>query len=247
MRIAVMSDIHGNSSALDAVLGDIDRRGIDTVVNLGDSVSGPLDPGGTASRLLERDIPSISGNHDRWLYDPPEGGAPLWEVWTAPFLAPPHMGWIRGLPPRLVIEGMLLTHGTPASDFENWLHRRAPDGTLREATLAEAEAPAIGEDFPVILSGHTHMPRIVRLPDGRLLANPGSVGCPAYRDTRHDPPRIAEAGAPDARYAILERAGAHWQASLLAIPYDPEPMIDRANDLGADGWAYALRFGWAPR
>ncbi|MEM6825716.1 MAG: metallophosphoesterase family protein, partial [Pseudomonadota bacterium] len=59
MKIAVISDIHGNSAALDAVLSDIERRGISRIVNLGDTISGPLDPKGTAARLLEANIPTV--------------------------------------------------------------------------------------------------------------------------------------------------------------------------------------------
>lgn len=58
-RIAVISDIHGNSFALEAVKVDIERRRVDRVVNVGDSVFGPLDPAGTADQLLEMDCISI--------------------------------------------------------------------------------------------------------------------------------------------------------------------------------------------
>lgn len=244
MRIAVISDIHGNSAALDAVLADIARRGIDRVVNLGDTISGPLDPAGTADRLIAADIPTVAGNHDRWLYDPPEGKPPLWEIWTHPKIAARHMDWIRSLPARLVVEGVLLTHGTPASDCENWLHVRDATDGMRAAHHWEVEAHAAGEDFPVILSGHTHLSRIVRLGDGRLLVNPGAVGCPAYLDDRYDPPFVAEAGAPDARYAVLERVGADWHASLHAVPYDPSGMVRAAEETGADSWRDALTLGW---
>lgn len=244
MRIAVVSDIHGNSAALDAVISDIRRRGIEKIVNLGDTISGPLDPVGTIERLMAADFPTISGNHDRWLYDPPDGKPPLWEDWTLPLIGPEHLEWVRALPSLLVIEGILLSHGTPASDSENWLHLRDNEGGMRAAFLWEAEAPARGHDFPVILSGHTHLPRVVRLADGRLLVNPGSVGCPAYLDDRYEPPFVAETGAPDARYAVLERFGQGWQASLHAVPYEPGEMIARAEALGAAGWREALTLGW---
>lgn len=245
MRIAVVADIHGNLAALDAVLAETGRLGIDRVVNLGDSLSGPLDPAGTAERLMARDFPTIMGNHDRWLIDRPAADQPLWERWTLPHLAPEHLDWVRGLPPRLVIEDILLTHGTPDSDTTDWLSMRAEWGTMREARLEEITPHAEGLDHPVILSGHTHFPRIVRLPDGRLLLNPGSVGCPAYLDDRTDPPFVAETGAPDARFAILERVGSTWRASLCAVPYDPAEMIARARANGAGSWATALATGWA--
>ena len=70
--LAVIADIHGNRWALEAVLQDIDRRGIQQIVNLGDHLTGPLDPGGTADLLSTRDMLSICGNDDRALFSPAE-------------------------------------------------------------------------------------------------------------------------------------------------------------------------------
>ncbi len=243
MQIAVIADIHGNSAALDAVLADIERRGIAEVLNLGDSISGPLDPVGTADRLMARDFPTIAGNHDRFLVDRPPEDQPLWEQWTYPLLAPTHLDWVRAMPATLEVHGLLMTHGTPTSDTRNWLDQRGNDA-MRAATLSECEGPARGLDHPVILSGHTHIPRIVRLPDGPLLVNPGSIGCPAYLDTRTDPPFACETGSPDAQYGVLELTGGVWRASLHQVPYDPGEMIARARALGAESWADALATGW---
>ena len=244
MRLAVISDIHGNSAALDAVLDDIARLGADRVVNLGDALSGPLDPVGTADRLIPAGFTTISGNHDRWLIDHPFDKQPLWEAWTTPLLTEAHYDWIRSLPASAVVEDVLLSHGTPASDTEDWLHVRSEMGVMRQAWLSEVAPKAEGHDHPVILSGHTHFPRIARLPDGRLLVNPGAVGVPSYLDDRTDPPFVAETGAPDARYAILDRVDGAWRASLHAVPYDPTDMIARAEANGAESWAQALATGW---
>ncbi|MDU8945405.1 metallophosphoesterase family protein [Ovoidimarina sediminis] len=244
MRLAVMSDIHGNSAALDAVLADISRLGADIIVNLGDSLSGPLDPVGTAERLIPAGFTTIMGNHDRWLIDRPFEEQPLWEQWTTPHLSQPHFDWIAGLPATKVVEGVLLTHGTPRSDSEDWLHVRGEMGVMRQAWLSEVAPKAEGHDYPVILSGHTHFPRVVRLPDGRLLVNPGAVGVPSYLDDRTDPPFVAETGAPDARYAMLDRVNGEWRPSLHVVPYDPTDMIARAEATGAASWAQALNTGW---
>lgn len=67
MRIAVISDIHGNDLALEAVLADIDAQGIDEIVNLGDHLSGPLNAARTAEILIDRGTAAIQGNHDRYL------------------------------------------------------------------------------------------------------------------------------------------------------------------------------------
>ena len=73
MRIAAISDIHGKLWALEAVLADIERRGVDMTVNLGDILSSPLKPRETAQRLMPLDLPTISGNHERQvLEDDPE-------------------------------------------------------------------------------------------------------------------------------------------------------------------------------
>lgn len=67
MRIAILADIHGNLPALEAVADDLDRRGVDAVVNLGDSLSGPLLPRETAQFLMARDWLHLAGNHERQL------------------------------------------------------------------------------------------------------------------------------------------------------------------------------------
>ncbi|MEM0946533.1 MAG: metallophosphoesterase family protein [Pseudomonadota bacterium] len=245
MRLAVIADIHGNSAALEAVLGDIARIGADAILNLGDCISGPLDPVGTADRLMDLGLTTVSGNHDRWLYDRPPAEQPLWEQWTLPLLSSHHLDWVKTFPATAVVEDVLMTHGTPASDTQDWLHRRGAHMRMRMASLEEIAPEAEGYDHPVILSGHTHFPRIVRLPDGRLLMNPGAVGCPAYLDDRTDPPFLAETGAPDARYGVLDRVNGLWQASLHAVPYDPTEMMARAHAIGAESWARAIGSGWA--
>lgn len=70
-RFAVISDIHGNSDALAAVLADIDALQIQTIINLGDHLSGPLAARETADMLMAREMICIRGNHDRWLVEKP--------------------------------------------------------------------------------------------------------------------------------------------------------------------------------
>ena len=76
MKLAVLADIRGSSTALAAVLEDMQWLGVSTAVNLGDHFSGPLDALGTAELLMAQDFQSIRGNHDRWLVekDPSEMG-----------------------------------------------------------------------------------------------------------------------------------------------------------------------------
>ncbi|MCX7645042.1 MAG: metallophosphatase family protein [Rhodobacteraceae bacterium] len=243
LRVAVLSDIHGNSAALDAVLADLAHAAPDLTVNLGDCLSGPLDAGGTAERLVAARLPTVAGNHDRWLLDRPAQAMGAWERAALPQLAPAHLDWLRALPSVLELEGLFLCHGTPASDTATWLDAPGPDGVLALAPPAAVEAAAAGAPGEILLCGHTHVPRVVRLADGRLVVNPGSVGCPAWADRRTDPPARAETGAPDARYALLERRGGVWRAALCTVAYDARPMIALAEAAGEADWAAALRFG----
>jgi predicted phosphodiesterase len=245
MRFAVFSDVHGNSAALDAVLSDIGRRGIADIVNLGDALSGPLDPAGTAERLIPLGLPTVSGNHDRTLVDRPPEAQGLWEQWTHPLLAPRHLDWVRSLPAMLDWNGVYICHGSPRGDEDNWLHDRDGRGGMRERSLDEVTERAGDLPHGLLLSGHTHMPRMVRLPDGRCLVNPGPVGCPAYADPRPPVPTAAMTGAPDARYAICEEVAGAWHVALLSVPYDPTDMIARAHANGAGDWARALATGWS--
>ncbi len=245
MRLAVISDIHGNSAALDAVLDDIAGRGVDQTVNLGDSFSGPLDAGGTAARLTALDLPTVRGNHDRMLVDRPVGEMGKWEAWAIGELDETTLAWCRALPLTLDVGGVLLCHGTPEKDDENWLDHRGSNARLVPRGLAEVEARASDASQRLILCGHTHEPRSLRLPDGRQIVNPGSVGCPAYRDRRMEPNFIHQTGSPDARYALVEPGGEGWRVALISVPYDASAMIRIAIEKGAEDWAQALRSGWS--
>ena len=96
------------------------------------------------------------------------------------------------------------------------------------APLEAIEKEAEGITQSLILCAHTHIARAVRLGDGRLMVNPGSVGCPGYRDTVPFP-HVIEAGTPDARYAILELASASWSVTFRHVPYDHEAMAALAR------------------
>ncbi len=244
MRLAVISDIHSNIAALDAVLGDIERRGISKIVNLGDSLSGPFDAVATADRLIELGLKTVCGNHDRQLFDRPVKDMGVWEHWVIFDLTDANIDWLKKLPMTATEGDVFLCHGTPQSDDENWLDRRGTESRLVARDMAAVEERAKGIDHPVMLCGHTHTPRIVRLNGGRMILNPGSVGCPAYLDTRKAPNFVHQTGAPDARYAILEHRGGVWTADLIAVPYDASHMIELARAKGADSWAQAISTGW---
>lgn len=235
MKIAVISDIHGNRLALEAVEADIARVGVDLVVNLGDCVSGPLDPVGTIERLMAWDIPTVMGNHDAWVVERAPEDMDRVDRFTASVLNDGHKAWLKDLPATAEVAGgeVFLCHGTPRSHSEPWLDGwfRGRDTTLPSEDEVKAHVRALTN--PVLLCGHTHMWRAVRVNGGQLIVNPGSVGLQIYY------------GNPDARYAVLERHDGRWSASLRAVPYDHEGAIAQAEANGFANWREALRTGWA--
>lgn len=244
MRFAAIADIHGNSLALEAVLTDIAAAGISDIANLGDFFSGPLDSEGTAALLRGIDAVSIRGNHDRYLIEqtPEEMGSS--DRLAHDQLGTETLGWIRQLPSTLVWrETIFLCHGTPEDDNTYWLERVTDDGRVRGAALKDIEARAQGIEQRLILCAHTHIPRTVSLADGRLIVNPGSVGCPAYIDLEPVPHKV-QAGTPHAAYAILEQHGETWSVTHRHVPYDHLAMATLAMDRGRVDWAEGLATGW---
>lgn len=240
MAFAVISDVHGNIDALEAVLADIARRGVNDIVNLGDCLSGPFDAAATADRLMALDIPTVSGNHDRWIYENP--GA--WEDWILDDLSVVHLDWVRSLPfSRMYQDRVFLCHASPSNDAENWLDYRSGTRVIARDLDAVVERTT-DVDADLILCGHTHTPRSVRLPDGRRIVNPGSVGCPGYRDVRMTPNVIHQTGSPDARYALVTQIAGDYVVDLISVPYDASRMIEMARGKGALGWVEALQSGW---
>ncbi|VWX55061.1 metallophosphoesterase [Novosphingobium sp. 9U] len=242
MKIAVMSDIHGNVAALNAVLADAAARQVDRIVNLGDICSGALFPRETAERLMPLGLPTIRGNHERQLADQPRERMGLSDRHAADTLRPHQLAWLAALPPTLrLTDDVLLVHGTPDSDLAYFLETVTKVG-LREATRHEAKQRAGSVDAAVILCGHTHLQRIIKLDDGRMIVNPGSVGLPAYDDDRPHP-HLVESGSPHARYAVVSSDRHGWSVDLIAVNYDWEKAARDAEANGRTDWSRALRTG----
>jgi predicted phosphodiesterase len=244
MRFAAIADVHGNHLALEAVLADIRAQGIKEIVNLGDMASGPLDARRTMDALMAIDAVHVRGNHDRWLIDRPFDKMGSWERCAFPQLDASHLDWLCQVPATQVFRNQVfLCHATPSDDNTYWLETVTPDGSVRMTALEAIEKEAKGIPQSLILCGHTHLARAVRLSDGRLVVNPGSVGGPGFRYS--DPyPHLIEAGTPDARYAILELAWANWRVTFRHVPYDHEAMAALARQNGQPELAAALATGW---
>lgn len=244
MRFAAIADIHGNALALEAVLADIAAQGITDIVNLGDMLGGPLENGRTADMLIGLDLPTVRGNHDRYLVELDVDVMHEWETDAHPQLTAAHLDWLRGLPSTLVWrDDIFMCHATPADDNRYWLEGVSPEGHVHLKPLAEIEALAEGIGQSLILCGHSHLPRAVRLGDGRLIVNPGSVGCPAYDDVTPHFHKV-EAGTPLAAYAIIEQAGGIWQPTFRQVAYDHMAMSRLAASKNRPDWARGLATGW---
>jgi len=130
----------------------------------------------------------------------------------------------------------------PEDDLTYVLHEVTPHGVRERghAGIASLLPPPAGESL--LLTAHTHRARMVTLPDGRLVVNPGSVGLPGYSDTEPHPHRM-EAGTPHARFALLEQMRGTWRVEFHAIPYDWQAAAAEAARHGRDDWAQALAHG----
>jgi putative phosphoesterase len=243
MKIAAISDIHGNLGALDAVLADIGRRGVDLIINLGDMLSGPLLPRETADRLMALEFPTIRGNHERQLLAADLAGMGLSDRYAAETITPPQREWLAALPATLrVADDIFLFHATPASDVECFLEN-IRDGELIPAPLAAIEERAKTCAASLMLCGHTHIPRVAYLTTGQVIVNPGSVGIQAY-EGHHPVPHIVELGSPHARYAIAECAPGGWTVELIAVPYDWAAAARIADRHDRPDWVRPLCTGF---
>jgi len=246
MRIAFVTDIHGNLPALEALVHDIGRRGVARVVNLGDSLSGPLLPRETARYLMGQDWDQLAGNHERQILSSGAAGSGAADTYARSTLTRAELDWIASLTPMARIDAdVYVCHGTPASDIEHLLESIDRNGR-RAASRDEVAARCASVDAGLIVCGHSHVPRMLRLANGQLVVNPGSVGLQAFDDDLPYPYTV-ENHSPDARYAIAEEVDGRWIATLVAVPYDFEPMAKLADGRGRPEWACALRTGEMPR
>lgn len=272
--LAILSDIHGNLPALEAVIADARNAGVTGFVNLGDSLSGPLWPAETADLLMREAWPTIAGNHERQLLTHSLERMNASDRFARGCLSDAHLAWLAAQPEALTVipasvpgstvpqalhlsldgiargdvdpgtgagmtemEAILCVHGSPRSDVEHLIHSVAGIG-LHDASDAEIETRLDSASAPLILCGHTHVARVARLADGRIIANPGSVGLQAYTDD-HPAFYAVENGDPLARYALVSGT----TVDLCAIPYDHLSAAAKAEREGREDWAEALRSG----
>lgn len=242
-KIAIISDIHGNVLALDEVVADIKRSGIETVVNLGDHLSGPLWPKETIQYLMSTDWIQISGNHDRHLIDHHPDTLGLSDQYAFRLLDDAEKEWLRALPRTIVLHNdLFLFHGTPSSDSV-YLLETIEHGRARLATRTEIKQRLGSAKSRVILCGHSHIPRVVEIDQSIFIVNPGSVGLQAYEEDLPEP-HVMETGSPHARYAVLKRENNRWIVELITVPYDHDKAAQQARKNNRLDWQLGLQTGY---
>jgi diadenosine tetraphosphatase ApaH/serine/threonine PP2A family protein phosphatase len=218
MRIAVLSDIHANRQAFEAVLAEVGSAGVDQVWCLGDVVGYGADPDACCELARANCDLSLVGNHDLAVrgdisLDEFSRGAAVAAEWTREVIDPDHLDWLRGLEPQLLDREVGLYHASP----------RDPVWEYVLSTLL-ADLCLDVQRHRVCLIGHSHVALAFQRPEGETatgevrtadteldvgeaewLVNPGSVGQP--RD-----------GDPRAAWLVLDTGA--WTATYRRTPYD---------------------------
>ena len=223
MRIAVLSDIHGFSIALQRVLDDLAARDVDRTLVAGDLCEGGPDPAGVLQLVREAGAECVYGNNDRDLV---AGERSRSIDWTREQIGPDGVAFLRDLPfsirvPRPGAEAnreadLLVVHANP-TDVDRHLSPNASDREIREI---------IGnEPAQTIAFGHLHV-AYTRDVDGTTLVDVSAVGNPRDGDLRP-------------RYAIFEDAGGRWTSAMHYIEYPLDKTRDQMERSGMPNWRKA--------
>jgi predicted phosphodiesterase len=244
---AIISDILGNSLALQAVLKDIEARNIDTIINLGDHVFGALEPEVAAQMIRQTPMLCISGNTDREILESlnqPSEKENMERVKAD--LSPETINWLKSLPPTAVCDDLFFVcHGTPESDNEYLLEWVTAKGVFvyNDEDLTRKTQHITQQ---IILCGHSHVNRLVYLSNGKIILNPGSVGLPAYLGNGEH--RFAmESMTPHAKYAIVHVTGEGINIEQVNCAYDWNKASAAALSNGSTKWAQFLLHGRMPK
>lgn len=225
MRVAVVSDIHGNLTAFEAVLADIRQVSPDLMLHGGDLAAGGSSPTEIVDRMRDLGWQGVMGNADEMLVRPnsleefaSQSSAPpaLWEairqiaLATRSALGDERLAWLRELPRVKTQEIFAMVHATPESCW------RAPGA---EATDAELEAVYGSLGRQVVVFGHTHCPFIRSIAgQPKLLINTGSIG-------------LSYDGDPRASYLLLEEG----TPSIRRVEYNVEKELKALSSCGLPG------------
>ncbi len=231
MRIALISDIHGNCLALDAVLADIRRQAVQQIVCLGDAIQGGAQPAETIQRLRDMQCPVVMGNADAWLLTGQETSSQeqtlpqQWAVraWSLAQVSDADRAFIEQFQPTVVLpleadKKLLCFHGSPSSF----------DDILLPNTSQEEFERLLGNCHAMVLAGgHTHTQQLRRVHDDWYV-NPGSVGF-AYNWRL---PQEEFHADPWAEYALLTVEEEQMGVEFRHVPFDVERMLEVVQSSG---------------
>jgi putative phosphoesterase len=234
MRVAVISDMHGNDFAFEAVEADIKNQKVDQIVCLGDAIQGGSQPAAVVQRLRRLNCPVVMGNADAWLISgeetadegiPPERLKKMGEIrlWSLSQLTEDDIGFISNFQPTVTIKledglELLCFHGSPTS-FDDIILPAAPEEEFQKSL-----GPYAGQ---ILTGGHTHAQQIRRLGD-LFFFNPGSVGF-AYSHNQPDNEFHAD---PWAEYAILTAENGQASLEFRRVPFDARELIRIYHESG---------------
>jgi predicted phosphodiesterase len=225
MRIAIVSDIHGNRTAFEAVLADLRLTSPDLIFHGGDLADAGSSPVDIIDRIRDLGWPGVVGNTDEMLFRPESLAAfasqspqlrPLFDVIeemaaaTREALGPARLDWLRGLPPVQMHGSMALVHASPATPW------RAPMPSAGDAELEAVYAPL---ERPIAVYGHIHVPYI-RQVGAMTVANSGSVGLP------HDGDHRASYLLLDGDVPEIRRVPYDWEKENRALGVSGQPHAD---------------------
>lgn len=218
MRMAFISDIHGNFKALEAVLEDIEKKQVDRIAVLGDIAYRGPEPKKALDRVRNLEADRLKGNADEWMVRgvrPGEVPEPALEMmnkereWCVAQCEQEDLDFLQGLPSEQHVSltdslDAYACHATPESLF---------DVVLPEASDATLETTFMQKPASLYFYAHIHLPYI-RYINGKCLVNLGSVGLPFD-------------GLPQASYVIVEAQDDRYRVTIERVPYDVEAVIEQ--------------------
>lgn len=232
MRVAVISDVHGNYKALEAFLDYIGSRSVDAIIGLGDYVTDSPYPERTLSMIYEmqRKYPChlIRGNREEYLLDnrrqdqgwhicSPNGAL----YYTYQHVSDADLDWMEAMPSEMVLQlgdcpALTLCHGAPGVIRGNFEF----DRPLKELSMKRLQTR-------YLLGGHSHHQEVDRLYDKTYL-NPGSLGMPIDEQGRH------------IQFAVMEGSSLGWEIELLTMDYDVEGFLRDFKESGIEEYGLYL-------
>lgn len=238
MRVALISDIHGNFVALKAVLGNLRASHVSQIVCLGDVATFGPQPRQVIRQLRDIDIPIAMGNMDAWLLNPKPHAYrdenTRWiteiELWGTEQLTSSDIGYLRTFQPQIEVSqssdtSLLCVHGSPRSDTDIVLATTPED---------ELERMLAGCQATVVAGGHTHTQMLRRFREMTVI-NPGSVGLAIERSSLTSEVR----NPPWAEYAVVGLEKGELRIEFRRVPYDVGELIRAARKSGmvhAEWW-----------